>query len=96
MTEKANLTPNLGPRVDRLELGQENLGNRVRTLEQKVSGNDAMRSERDKRIFEKLDEIQARLDRMDSHRVWATRTVLGAVILAVVAFFLRGGLHLGS
>ncbi len=96
MTDRAQYTPNLGPRVERLEKNVEGVTARVRVLEQEVGETRALRSERDRRIFDKLDEIQTRLDKMDSHRVWATRTVLGAVILAAVAFLLRGGLHLGG
>ncbi len=96
MTDSSNFTPNLGPRVERLEKNVEGVTARVRVLEQEVGETRALRSERDKRIFEKLEDIQQRLDRMDTHRVWVTRTVLGAVILAVVAFLLRGGLNIGG
>lgn len=33
-----------------------------------------------------------RIGRMESSIVWLTRTVLGAIVLAVVAFIVKGGL----
>ena len=37
--------------------------------------------------------IETRLDKIESSIVWLTRTVIGAIILAVIAFLLKGGLN---
>lgn len=39
------------------------------------------------------EAIETRLDKMEGSIVWLTRTVLAAIILAVVAFIIKGGLN---
>jgi t-SNARE complex subunit (syntaxin) len=39
------------------------------------------------------EAVVDRLGRMESSIVWLTRTVAGAVILAIVAFLVRGGFN---
>lgn len=39
------------------------------------------------------EAIESRLAKLESSNIWLTRTVLGAIILGVIAFILKGGLN---
>jgi hypothetical protein len=39
------------------------------------------------------EAVDARLEKMEASIIWLTRTVLGAIVLAGVAFVLKGGLN---
>ena len=48
--------------------------------------------ERNQAVKTATDEaIETRLAKMEASIVWLTRTVLGAIILAVIAFLIKGG-----
>ena len=53
---------------------------------------EAREDARTEKVDGRLDQIDSRLDEMTDTLKWANRTIVGAVLLAIVAFVLKGGL----
>lgn len=45
---------------------------------------------------ERSEHIQKSLDKIESGQSWLIRLILGAIILAVIAFAMKGGLNVGQ
>lgn len=45
---------------------------------------------------ERAEHIQKSLDKIESGQTWLIRLIIGAIILAGVAFALKGGLNVGQ
>lgn len=39
------------------------------------------------------ESVVTRLGKLEASNIWLTRTVLGAIVLALIAFLVRGGLN---
>jgi hypothetical protein len=95
MTEKAtDMDTDLRGRVVALEQGFATNGTRLTNLEawQRQRDIDSARhDERWKRMDDKIDAVAKKVDEVSGNLKWIGKTVIGAIILAVVAFMISGG-----
>lgn len=45
---------------------------------------------------ERSEHIQKSLDKLESGQSWVIRLILGGIVMAVLAFMLKGGFNVGS
>lgn len=73
------------------------LHERVITLEHWRISTDiasARAEEQRKHLDQRFDSLDKKISKIDDTTTWAVRLVVGAIILAIVSFALRGGFNL--
>lgn len=72
---------------------------RIRMADQRLTAHDGRITavEKDSAIFvERLNTVIASLKEIQSTITWLNRTIIGGILMAVVAFIISGGLNVGQ
>lgn len=79
-------------RLDRLERRQDLVEERLNTVSQNVAITQVQQAHIDKRF----DKIDIELASLNGTFKWIARIVIGAIVMAVMAFALQGGFNVGG
>lgn len=83
-------------RVVALEQNYRTLDQRVQNVETWRNQQDVFNARRDeqfKHLDERFDNIDTKIGGINDTLTWITRLVIGAIILAIVAFMVNGGFN---
>lgn len=89
--------PDLRSRVEALEHSSASREQRLVNIELWRNQQDVFNAHRDeqfKHLDERFDNLDKKITALNDTLTWITRSVLGAIVLAVVAFMVRGGFNL--
>lgn len=89
--------PDLRSRVVALEHSAAAREQRLMNIELWRNQQDVFNARRDeqfKHLDERFDNLDKKITALNDTLTWITRLVLGAIVLAVVAFMVRGGFNL--
>lgn len=99
-TEDTMDAADLRSRVVALEQGQTALTPRVSALEQWQRSQDIAGATRDAewkgmidRMNERFTSLESKIAEVAGTLKWINKTIIGAVLLAIMAFLIQGGLH---